>query len=193
MFGRIRQLLDEQVSRLSSLERTVLVWLAVKREPVSFAELAATMRLGVSRAHLVEAVDALRRRSLVETGERGTLSLQPVVIEHTAAQTRPADVTGGAGQQCSTQDPDEGTCAAQPAAARHAATAGAIAHQLLALGGGGAAVVGRTGGAGHFTATARRVLRSTEQSGPRLSPYSRRIRTALPRTHARNRWQMSLG
>jgi hypothetical protein len=41
VFGGIRQLLDGQVERLSALERAVGTWLAVEREPVGFAELAA--------------------------------------------------------------------------------------------------------------------------------------------------------
>ncbi len=36
VFGGIRQLLDEQVERLSALEQAMLAWLAVEREPVGF-------------------------------------------------------------------------------------------------------------------------------------------------------------
>src|SRR5260370_21880268 len=39
VFGNIRQLLDEQVARLSVQEHAVLSWLAEERQPVGFAAL----------------------------------------------------------------------------------------------------------------------------------------------------------
>jgi WD40 repeat protein/DNA-binding XRE family transcriptional regulator len=100
VFGDILHLLDEHVARLSALERSVLTWLAVEREPVSFAALAADLlppllfhpanrpdwAPGVTRGELVEAVEALRRRSLLEPEGRGTFTLQPVVLEYTTAR-----------------------------------------------------------------------------------------------------------
>ena len=86
VFGGVRQLLDEQVSRLSALERTICNWLAVEREPVGFADLAADLGPGVARGDAVEAVEALARRSLLERGSRGTFTLHPVVLEHTTAR-----------------------------------------------------------------------------------------------------------
>jgi predicted ATPase/WD40 repeat protein/transcriptional regulator with XRE-family HTH domain len=83
VFGDIRLLLDEQVARLSPLERMVLTWLAVEREPVGFGELAADLGQGVGRAEVVEAIDALLRRSLLERGAQGAIfTLQPVVLEY---------------------------------------------------------------------------------------------------------------
>ena len=82
IFGGIRQLLDGQVERLSSLERAIGIWLAVEREPVGFAELVADLGSGVARGEVVEAVEALLRRSLLERGGDGTFTLQPVVLEY---------------------------------------------------------------------------------------------------------------
>src|SRR6266851_1407291 len=82
VFGGIRQLLDEQVLRLSSLEREIANWLAVEREPVGFADLAADVPLGVARGEVVEAVAGLQRRSVLERGQRGSFTLQPVVLEY---------------------------------------------------------------------------------------------------------------
>jgi hypothetical protein len=82
VFGGIRQLLDEQVARLSALERAIVTWLAVEREPVGFAELVAALGPAVARSAVVEAVEALARRSLLERGARGTFTLQPVVLEY---------------------------------------------------------------------------------------------------------------
>jgi hypothetical protein len=59
VFGGIRQLLDEQVARLSPLEQAVLNWLAAEWEPVRFAELAAVLGLAMARGEVVEAVAPL--------------------------------------------------------------------------------------------------------------------------------------
>jgi WD40 repeat protein len=82
VYGGIRQLLESQWSRLSSLEQDLMRWLAVERDSVTFAELAADMRHG-GRAVLIEVIDALRRRSLVERTEPGPrFTLQSVVLEY---------------------------------------------------------------------------------------------------------------
>ena len=81
VFGGIRELLDAQVGRLSALERAALTCLAVAREPVRFAELAADLGQGAPRGAVVEAVEALLRRSLLEWGTGGAFTLQPVVLE----------------------------------------------------------------------------------------------------------------
>jgi len=86
VFGDIRQLLDAQVGRLSPPERAILNWLAVEREPVEFAALADDLGPEVARAEAVEAVEALRRRSLLEWGAGGAFSPQPVVLEYATAR-----------------------------------------------------------------------------------------------------------
>src|SRR5260370_25014814 len=60
----------------------VLSWLAVLREPVSLQELLAVQVAQLSPAQAFEAVDGLRRRSLVERGQRpGSFTLHSVVLE----------------------------------------------------------------------------------------------------------------
>src|SRR5438105_5829304 len=86
LFGSIIPLLQEQWDRLSALEQTLLWWLAILREPVTLEELQAVLVARLSPAQILEAVDGLRRRSLVERGQRaGSFTLQSVVLE---------DVTG---------------------------------------------------------------------------------------------------
>src|SRR5947209_614577 len=41
VFGGVRELLDEQYARLSALEQSVLLWLAILREPVNLQEMLA--------------------------------------------------------------------------------------------------------------------------------------------------------
>jgi WD40 repeat protein/transcriptional regulator with XRE-family HTH domain len=87
VFGSVRELLGEQFARLSALEQTVLLWLAILREPVSIEELLAVLGEPLSRAQVLEAVEALRRRSLVERGQRrGSFTLQSVVLEYATAR-----------------------------------------------------------------------------------------------------------
>ncbi len=84
IFGSITDLLDKQFARLSALERTVLYWLAIVRESVTFNELLAHLVPPLSRVRvLLEAIDGLRRRSLIESGKRpGSFTLQSVVLEY---------------------------------------------------------------------------------------------------------------
>ncbi|EFH89829.1 NB-ARC domain-containing protein [Ktedonobacter racemifer] len=83
VFGGVRALLDEQYARLSALEQTVLGWLAILREPVSLEELLCVLVAPLAPLQLLEAVDGLRRRSLIERGQRaGSFTLQSVVLEY---------------------------------------------------------------------------------------------------------------
>ncbi len=83
VFGGIRRLLDLQAERLSPLEQDILTRLAVEREPISLAELARDMEPRIGGGAVVDTVEALRRRSLVERGERGsTFTLQSMVLEY---------------------------------------------------------------------------------------------------------------
>src|SRR5207302_913968 len=66
IFGSITQLLDEQWARLSPLEQTVLSWLAILREPVTLEDLLAVLVARLSHVEVLEAVDGLRRRCLIE-------------------------------------------------------------------------------------------------------------------------------
>ncbi|HLQ34322.1 MAG TPA: NACHT domain-containing protein, partial [Chloroflexota bacterium] len=85
VFGGIRRLLAEQIERSSALEQEVLRVLAAERQPVTLAELLAALGPRAGRGTLLEAVAALRRRSLVERAEttgRTAFTLQSVVLEY---------------------------------------------------------------------------------------------------------------
>ncbi len=82
IFGSIAELLEEQWARLSPLEQTVLCWLAVVREPVTLEDLLLVLVARLSPVQVLEAIDGLRRRSLIERGQRaGSFTLQSVVLE----------------------------------------------------------------------------------------------------------------
>ena len=76
-----------QVQRLSDPEHELLRRLAVAREPVGLAELAADLGPRFGRGAVLEAVEGLRRRSLLERTERGPLfGLHSVVLEYVTEQ-----------------------------------------------------------------------------------------------------------
>ncbi|BAZ48898.1 WD-40 repeat-containing protein [Nostoc sp. NIES-4103] len=81
VFGGIRELLDQQFDRLSDLEREIMYWLAINREPVSMSELREDILSLTSQADFVEALQSLVRRSLIEKSA-AFFTLQPVVMEY---------------------------------------------------------------------------------------------------------------
>jgi hypothetical protein len=85
VFGGIRRLLAEQIERGSVLEQNVLRVLALEREPVTIAELLAELGPRPGSGAVVEAVEALHRRSLVErsqTTRAAVFTMQSVVLEY---------------------------------------------------------------------------------------------------------------
>ncbi|MGH7999918.1 MAG: NB-ARC domain-containing protein, partial [Brasilonema sp.] len=81
VFGRIRDVLDQQFCRLSGLEREVMYWLAINREPVSLSELREDIASLESPPKLIEALESLVRRSLIDKVTR-SFTLQNVVMEY---------------------------------------------------------------------------------------------------------------
>lgn len=85
VFDEIRSLLERQFTRLSNLEKEVMYWLAVNREPVSFPELQADIVRNVRNSEILEALVSLQRRSLIEKTSNG-FTQQPVVMEYVTEQ-----------------------------------------------------------------------------------------------------------
>lgn len=82
-FQGVRALLREQVERLSALEQEVLYWLAIERDLTAVERVRADMLHKVPAGDVLEALSSLRRRSLIERGERGAVfTLQPVILEY---------------------------------------------------------------------------------------------------------------
>jgi hypothetical protein len=83
IIGGVHRLMDEQFHRLSSLEQSLLSWLATLREPITIGQLLEVWAAPVSRARVLEALDALYSRSLIERGFKPhELILQPLVREY---------------------------------------------------------------------------------------------------------------
>lgn len=83
LYGSIREALAEQISRLSALEQTILRWMAICRQPLTFNELVMLLATPLPPGQVLEATDTLRRRSLLERGKQtGSLTLPSVVLQY---------------------------------------------------------------------------------------------------------------
>lgn len=67
VYKGLRSLLDEQFSRLSAIEKTILYWLAINSQPVSIDQLLDNLLPKPHHKSILEALDSLRKRSLIET------------------------------------------------------------------------------------------------------------------------------
>lgn len=93
VFGDIQDLLDQQFSRLSSIEKEIMHWLAINREPVEIKELQSDLLSPVLPSDLVEALESLVRRCLIDKAtptliekSATTFTLQPVLMEYVTNQ-----------------------------------------------------------------------------------------------------------
>jgi hypothetical protein len=85
----LRTLLYQQFERLSKLEKDILYWLAIKHRPVSLSTLRSEMNLQASGSELIDALESLRWRSLIEKiSEQGEVMflLEPVVLKYVSRQ-----------------------------------------------------------------------------------------------------------
>jgi hypothetical protein len=85
----LRTLLYQQFERLSKLEKDILYWLAIKHRPVSLSTLRSEMNLQASGSELIDALESLRWRSLIEkVTEQGEVMflLEPVVLKYVNRQ-----------------------------------------------------------------------------------------------------------
>lgn len=81
LFNGTQRLLDQQFERLSALEKTIMHWLAINREWTSISALATDLVPAVTRPRLLEALESLGWRSLIEQQSR-QYTQQPVVMEY---------------------------------------------------------------------------------------------------------------
>jgi WD40 repeat protein/transcriptional regulator with XRE-family HTH domain len=85
IFADIRDLLQRQLDRLSEIEQEMLFWLAINREPVSLIDLSKDLVTTTVKHKLLDAMQSLLRRSLIEK-EGEQFFLQPVVLEYATNQ-----------------------------------------------------------------------------------------------------------
>ncbi len=83
VFGDIRAILDEQFYRLSNLEKQIIHWLALNRNFVSVRKLQKEIIPRVSQRLILEAIELLQRRSLIER-QASSFAQTPVLMEYIA-------------------------------------------------------------------------------------------------------------
>ncbi len=81
IFGDIRDVLEQQISRLPLQEQEIMFWLAIARQPMSAMALRQNLVGWSSGGELLDAMRGLQRRSLLEKAGDG-FGLQNLVIEY---------------------------------------------------------------------------------------------------------------
>ncbi|MBD2112814.1 MULTISPECIES: WD40 repeat domain-containing protein [Cyanophyceae] len=81
VFNGIRRLLDQQYQRLAPLEQQIMGWLAINRDWVTIADLQTDIVPAIPKQRLLETLESLARRSLIEQ-KHARFTQQPVVMEY---------------------------------------------------------------------------------------------------------------
>ena len=81
IFGDIRQLLVRQIDRLTPIEQDIMYWLAINREAVAWQTLKSDLLETVPLNQILQAVDSLERRSLIER-HRSSITQQTVIMDY---------------------------------------------------------------------------------------------------------------
>lgn len=81
VFDDLRDLLDWHFERLSILEKDIMYWLAVNREPVSLSELIEDILSSLAKERVPATLQSLGRKLPLERSTSG-FKLQPVLIEY---------------------------------------------------------------------------------------------------------------
>jgi WD40 repeat protein/DNA-binding CsgD family transcriptional regulator len=81
----LREFLDQQFIRLSDMEKQVMYWLVINREWVSISELREDIIPSIQASEILEVLESLQRRSLIET-TAARFTLQPVLMEYITEQ-----------------------------------------------------------------------------------------------------------
>ncbi|MBD2430399.1 MULTISPECIES: NB-ARC domain-containing protein [Fischerella] len=81
IFSDLWDLLEQQFERLTPLQQQIMYWLAIHREEIMPADLQAKILPQTPLIKLLEVLESLKNRSLVETTDIG-ITQQPVIMEY---------------------------------------------------------------------------------------------------------------
>jgi hypothetical protein len=85
-FGGVRRLLESQLERLSVAEWELVRVLALAGKPVSFTTLASEQNRRLGSSGLLEAIEMLRYRSLIDRAGESCFTLQSMVMDYVRGQ-----------------------------------------------------------------------------------------------------------
>ena len=81
IFGDIKQLLVRQINRLTRLEKDIMYWLAINREPIAWQTLQSDLVKTVPINEILQAIESLERRYLLER-DRAKITQQAVIMDY---------------------------------------------------------------------------------------------------------------
>ena len=92
IFGDIRDVLTQQFQRLLDIEKKIVYWLAINREPITLEQLQEDLVDSVTKFKLLDGLESLSRRCLIDKAEYNAtksgvrFTLQSVVMEYVTEQ-----------------------------------------------------------------------------------------------------------
>ncbi len=78
----VNDLINQQFSRLTNLEKEIMYWFVIEQEPVSIAEIQKYNLCRFSISEIQESIKSLLHRSLIESHTPLLFTLQPVIMEY---------------------------------------------------------------------------------------------------------------
>ncbi|MBD2457901.1 NACHT domain-containing protein [Nostoc sp. FACHB-87] len=81
---RLRGIFKQQFEQLCDLEQSILYWLAIWQQPISFSRLQTHLLISLDPATILDAIVSLERRSLLEKwicSDAPAFTLQPLVMK----------------------------------------------------------------------------------------------------------------
>ncbi|OUL26824.1 NB-ARC domain-containing protein [Nostoc sp. 106C] len=85
IFNGVRRLLNQQFQRLSTLEQSIMYWLAINREWTTVDQLCEDIIPAVSKTKILEALESLIWRSLIDN-QFNSYTQQPIIMEYVTHQ-----------------------------------------------------------------------------------------------------------
>jgi hypothetical protein len=82
ILGEIRDWLNQQIERLSYLEKEIVCWLAVCPNTISIREVIETIKISSSNLELLEVLESLKKRGLIEI-QQGSIIQKPFIKHYT--------------------------------------------------------------------------------------------------------------
>lgn len=83
VYGEMWKLLDQEFEKFSNLEKEVIYWLAISREPLSIEDIESDLIISYSEREILETFISLNNRSIIEKSKNSNLfSIHPFVMEY---------------------------------------------------------------------------------------------------------------